>query len=422
MSLTFGGKDILPNFVDELVFHLDKFMAKILRIINRFNLGGPTFNAALLTKHLTPDYETLLIGGKEEKSEKSSMHILDELGLKPQFIDSMQRDIGIKNDREAYKEIKKIIKSFKPDIIHTHASKAGAIGRYAGIAYGKSKLVHTFHGHVFHSYFGAFKTNVYKNIERALALKTDKIIAISQRQKLELVKKYGICSEDKVQVIPLGFDLDKFHCGRAEKRNSFRTKFGLDDDEIAIGIIGRLVPIKNHHLFIDAIKSLKVNSKRKIRAFIIGDGEEREALKTYTNQIGLDFLNGDFENGMKATVHFTSWIKEIDWANAGLDIIALSSLNEGTPVSLIEAQAAGTPIITTKVGGVRDIVQNNKTGIIVPANNPNLFIKKLQILVEDEQLRKKMSDNGWDFVKDKFHFNRLVKDMRDLYENLLHKA
>lgn len=397
-------------------------MPKVLRIINRFNLGGPTFNAALLTKYLSPDYETMLIGGKEEKSEESSMHILDELGIAPRFIEAMQREIGIKNDREAYKEIKKIIKSFKPDIIHTHASKAGAIGRYAGIAYGKAKLVHTFHGHVFHSYFGKFKSNVYKNIERALAIKTDKIIAISERQKLELVKKYSICSNEKVEVIPLGFELDKFNCGREEKRKSFRNRFGLDDDEIAIGIIGRLVPIKNHHLFIDAIKSLKENSSKKIRAFIIGDGEQREALKAYTAQSGLDFLNGDFEEGMKATVHFTSWIKEIDWANAGLDIIALSSLNEGTPVSLIEAQAGGTPIITTRVGGVSDIVQNNKTGIIVPANNPALFFKKLQTLVEDDQLRSKMGANGWDFVKDKFHFNRLIKDMSALYEELLSGA
>jgi len=288
-------------------------MPKILRIINRFNLGGPTFNAALLTKHLQPDYETLLIGGKEEANEKSSIHILDELGIQPNFIPNLQRNIGIKNDREAYREIKKIIKEFQPDIIHTHASKAGAIGRYAGIAYGKAKLVHTFHGHVFHSYFNRFKTNVYKNIERALALKTDKIIAISERQKLELVKKYAICNEDKVDVIPLGFDLSKFRCNLLEKRASFRKRFDLQEDEIAIGIIGRLVPIKNHQLFIDAIKSIQNETNKKIRAFIVGDGECREELKAYTLAQGLDLLNGEFKPGMKATVHFTSWIKEIGY-------------------------------------------------------------------------------------------------------------
>lgn len=394
-------------------------MPRVLRIINRFNLGGPTFNAALLTKYLSPDYETLLIGGKEEASEESSLHILNELGLKPHFIDSMRRDIGLVNDREAYKEIKSIIKKFKPDIIHTHASKAGAIGRYAGISYGKAKLVHTFHGHVFHSYFSSLKTNIYKNIERALAYKTDKIIAISERQKLELVKKYAICSEDKVKVIPLGFDLEKFRLRSAEKRTSFRKKFGLEEDEIAIGIIGRLVPIKNHKLFIDAIKTIKEGSNKRIRAFIVGDGEAREELKEYTKSQGLDLLNGEFKDGMRATVHFTSWIKRIDWVNAGLDIIALSSLNEGTPVSLIEAQAASTPIVTTKVGGVGDIVKNNETALVVPPKNDQLFIKKLQALVEDDQLRMQMGKKGWNHVKDQFHFNRLVKDVKSTYSDLL---
>ena len=138
-----------------------KQMPKVLRIINRFNLGGPTFNAALLTKHMAPEFETMLIGGREESSEVSSQHILTDLGVEAHFIDEMQRDIGLSNDRQAYKAIKKIIKEFQPDIIHTHASKAGAIGRSAGIAYGKAKMVHTFHGHVFHSYFGKVKTSIY---------------------------------------------------------------------------------------------------------------------------------------------------------------------------------------------------------------------------------------------------------------------
>ena len=156
-------------------------MPKVLRIINRLNLGGPTFNAALLTKYMNPKYETMLIGGKEDKSEESSKFILENLGISGILIEDMHRDLGLKNDRKAFLKIKQIIKEFKPDIIHTHASKAGALGRIASLANGNAKLVHTFHGHVFHSYFGSLKTSFYKNIERALALKTDKIIAISER-------------------------------------------------------------------------------------------------------------------------------------------------------------------------------------------------------------------------------------------------
>ena len=394
-------------------------MPRVLRIINRFNLGGPTFNAALLTKHMAPDYETLLVGGREESSEKSSGHILNDLGINAHYVDEMQRDIGLSNDRQAYKAVKKIIHEFKPDIIHTHASKAGAIGRSAGIAYGKAKIVHTFHGHVFHSYFGSFKTKVYKNIERALALKTDRIIAISQRQKLELTKRYRICSENKVDIIPLGFDLNRFQENVDEKRKSFRAKYNIDDDEIAIGVIGRLVPIKNHKLFLDSLKVVLDKTNKKVRAFLIGDGEEREELKSYSANLGLDFLNGDFEEGMKSTVHFTSWIKDVDWANSGLDIVALTSLNEGTPVSLIEAQASCKPIVSTKVGGVSNIVIPNETALLSPSNNVELFSSNLLQLIENEEQREKMGKNGWELVNEKFHYNRLVGDMKNLYTELL---
>lgn len=394
-------------------------MPKVLRIINRFNLGGPTFNAALLTRHMSPEFETLLIGGREESSEESSQHILDDLKIEAHFIDEMQRDIGLANDRQAYKAIKKIIRKFEPDIIHTHASKAGAIGRSAGIAYGKAKIVHTFHGHVFHSYFGKLKTNVYKNIERALALRTDKIVAISQRQKLELSKKYKICSADKIEVVPLGFDLKKFNTDLEKKRNSFREHYNLTEDEIAIGIVGRLVPIKNHKLFLDSIKTLKERTDKKIRAFIVGDGSERENLKEYSKNLGLDYLNGDFEPGKKATVHFTSWIKNVDWVNAGMDIIALSSLNEGTPVSLIEAQAACKPIVATKVGGVSNIVQHRETALLSKSNCSEKFTTNLLQLVEDEDFRTSMGKEGWQHVNEQFHYNRLVADMKNLYHSLL---
>ncbi|MAY84841.1 MAG: hypothetical protein CMP59_11980 [Flavobacteriales bacterium] len=394
-------------------------MPKILRIINRFNLGGPTFNAALLTKYLSPEYETLLVGGREEDSEESSNHILNQVGVKGHLIDGMHRDVDFNNDRIAYKHIKQIIKDFKPDIIHTHASKAGAIGRSAGIAYGKAKMVHTFHGHVFHSYFGRFKSSLYKNIERVLALKTDKIVAISERQKLELSRRYRICNASKIEVIPLGFELEKFREDQAAKRKAFRDEFLLEDDEIAVGIIGRLVPIKNHKLFIDAFKHSLENSNQKVRGFIVGDGLERESLKAYSASLGIDYVNGDVSQMRKASLHFTSWIKGIDTVTAGLDIVALTSLNEGTPVSLIEAQAAGKPIITTKVGGVINTVLPNKTAIVKEAEDHHGFQQGLLELVEDAKLRKNLSEQGWEYASNKYHYSRLVRDMDQLYQSLL---
>lgn len=394
-------------------------MPKVLRIINRFNLGGPTLNAAYLTKYLEPEYQNLLIGGQWDEHEESSFPILEEMGIKPVIIPEMKRDINLAEDRKAYLRIKKIINDFKPDIIHTHASKAGAIGRLAAINYGKAKIVHTFHGHVFHSYFGSIKTGVYKNIERSLAAKTHKIIAISERQKLELYKKYRICEESKIVVIPLGFDLDKFQENRESKRESFRSTYHVEKGEVAIGIIGRLVPIKNHRLFLKAIRNSIDQTDIPIRAFIIGDGEERESLKRYSMELGLDYLNGENSLRKKASVHFTSWIKDIDVANAGLDIVALTSFNEGTPVSLIEAQASNKPIVSTKVGGVGNTIKMNETALLSASNDVKALTDNLIRLIKDQDLRTKMGEYGWKHVQEKFHYSRLVKDTKNLYDSLL---
>ena len=225
-------------------------MPKVLRIINRFNIGGPTYNAAYLTKYLPEEYETLLIGGDKEESEDSSQHILGELGINPVIIPEMRRAIRFGNDYSAYKKIKQIIEEFKPDIVHTHASKAGTLGRMAAFSCKVPAVVHTFHGHVFHSYFNKTKTKIFKRIERKLAQKSSAIVAISNTQKQELGLVHKIADLNKIEVIPLGFDLNRFQENLSKKRAVFRTKYQIEDDEIAIGIIGRLVPIKNHDFFL----------------------------------------------------------------------------------------------------------------------------------------------------------------------------
>jgi len=393
---------------------------KVLRIINRFNLGGPTYNVAYLTRYLSSDYETLLVGGQKDASEDSSEFILDKLGLKPIIVEEMLREINIKNDREAYKKIKKIIEEFKPDIVHTHAAKAGTLGRLAAYNCNVPVIIHTFHGHVFHSYFGKLKTLFYKTIERYLANKSTVIIAISEKQKEELSKEHKICNPEKIRVVPLGFDLQKFQDNQIEKRTDFRKKYLLDDDEIAIGIIGRLVPVKNHHMFIDIINNISNKTSKKIRAFIIGDGESRDELISYTTSKNIDFVEFTKEQAKKLII-YTSWIKDADWALAGLDILCLTSFNEGTPVSLIEAQAANKPIVTTNVGGIENVVKENVTGFLHQLDDFEGYSKSLLKLVDDDELRNKMSMEGWDFVKNKYHYTRLVSDMEKLYDELLNR-
>lgn len=393
-------------------------MPRVLQIINRFNIGGPTYNAAYLTKYLSPDFETLLIGGYKDKTEDSSEFIVKSLGIKPIIIPEMRRKINLKNDILAYIKIKKIINDFKPDIVHTHASKAGTIGRIAALSSKVPVIVHTFHGHIFHSYFNSYKSKFFIKIEQQLAKKTKKIIAISETQKYELSEIYKITKPENIEIIHIGMDLAKFQENNKTKRQKFRKEFNLNADEIAIGIVGRLVPIKNHQLFLKAIKSVKENTTKKIRAFIIGDGESRKYIENKAKELKLDFVDSTKTNG-KSTLTFTSWIKNIDYVYAGLDIVTLTSINEGTPVSLIEAQAANKPIVSTNAGGVENVVIPNITALISKNGNVADFSQKLLTLVQDEKLRSDLSKKGSDHVKENFHYSHLVNKMKKLYYELL---
>jgi glycosyltransferase involved in cell wall biosynthesis len=280
--------------------------------------------------------------------------------------------------------------------------------------------VHTFHGHVFHSYFNSAKSSFFINTERFLARKSSAIIAISDQQKKELVEDFKIAPEHKFHLIRLGLDLDKFQCNQEEKREKFRQEFGLEEDEIAIGIVGRLVPVKNHYLFLKALAHVLRNSDKKIKAFIIGDGETRQDLENIAQQTGIKFST---END---TVHdhplvFTSWRRDIDCINSGLDIICLTSFNEGTPVSLIEAQAANKPIVSTRVGGIADIVKEGETALLAEVNDSETFCDHLLQLVQNDELRKQMGRNSSQYVLKRFSYHRLVDDMAHLYYNLLEK-
>lgn len=391
---------------------------RILRLINRFNLGGPTYNVTYLTRYLAPEFETMLVGGMKDESEASSEFILHQNGLSPIIIPEIRRSISPLTELTAYKKIKKLIQDFKPHIVHTHASKAGFLGRMAAFSCNVPITVHTFHGHIFHSYFNSVQTSIYKNIERYLAKKTTALVTLSELQKHELSEIHHIAPASKFHIIPLGFDLEKFWTNREEKRKAFRNQYCIAENEIAIGIIGRLVPVKNHKLFLKAIQLAKVNSKIKLKAFIIGDGEMREELMEYCKEIGLSFTSRT-DLHPNSDVFFTSWIKEADVAMAGVDIVALSSLNEGTPVSLIEAQAASKPIVSTQTGGIENVVIPNDTALLSPVGDVNTFSENLRKLANNRELQRKLSMNGLSFVKDRFHYSALVKNMGSLYHKLL---
>ena len=362
--------------------------------------------------YLGDEYETKLVGGLPDVGESDSLYILEKYYVEPILMKEMVRLPSISSDGKAYIILKEIIKEYQPDIVHTHASKAGALGRKAARACNVPIVIHTFHGHVFHSYFGKVKTNLFKAIERNLAKKSDAIVAISNIQKEELVKTHKICKADKMHVIPLGFDLEPFHQKRINSRTSEREKWKLAEDEVAIAIVGRLAPVKNHSFFFDVITEVLSKTTKSVKVFVVGDGAEREKIVRRAKEI-----NKSHDN----RITLTSWISDIGEFNSAMDIEKLTSNNEGTPVSLIEAQAGGIPVISTDVGGVRDIVLNGDTGFVVAVNDQESYVNCMLELIEDENKREKMSQNGWTFVQDKFHYKTLARNMDILYKDLLEK-
>jgi glycosyltransferase involved in cell wall biosynthesis len=246
------------------------------------------------------------------------------------------------------------------------------------------------------------------------------LVVVSPTQKYELVHEYKIAPEHKFRVIPLGLDLSKFQTDYENKRKKFRKEFGLDEDEIAIGIIGRLVPVKNHMLFLEAISYVLKNSSKRIKAIIVGDGGMRKQLEEKATQLDIAFSTPKDEQPLSPLI-FTSWRNDVDIINAGLDIVTLTSFNEGTPVSLIEAQAAQKPIVSTRVGGIQDVVMEDVTALLSDVHDKQSFFKNLLRLVEDANLRKQFSQHSKESVLNRYSYHRLIKDMSGLYNDLLHQ-
>lgn len=395
-------------------------MPRVLRILNRLAVGGPVLNATYLTKYLAPDFHTLLVVGERESHEKSADHLVRQLGIDCLTVPGMGRSVSPASDYSAYRQLRKLIREYKPHVVHTHAAKPGALGRLAAAAEGVPVILHTFHGHVFHSYFNPVKTKLFIQTERYLARKSTAIIAISDQQKKELAHDFRIAPADKFRVIRLGLDLDRFVQDREEKRARFRGEFGLTDDTIAIGIIGRLVPVKNHYLFLKALAHVLAGTRRPVKAFIIGDGETRSDLEAAARAAGIAFST-EKDGRHPHPLVFTSWRSDVDVINAGLDIITLTSFNEGTPVSLIEAQAADRPVLSTRVGGISDIVVEGETALLADIQDTDTFCRHLLQLVEDDGLRQRLGADSSRQVLARFGYQRLMTEMGDLYHELLQK-
>lgn len=384
---------------------------KVLRIIARLNVGGPAIHTILLTSELNGTrFDSLLVTGQVGIGEKDMSYLAREKEIRPILIPELCRQINPVKDLIAFCKIFGIIRRERPDIVHTHTAKAGTLGRIAATFAGVPIKMHTFHGHIFENYFNGFYRGLFLFIERWLARFTDYIIVVSDAQKEEISCRYNITKPDKIKVIQLGLELEDF-LSVESRSDKIRKEFAIGADTILVGIVGRLVPIKNHKMFLEAAGRLRtLAGGAKIKYLVIGGGEERDALIDRARELGL-------EN----EVVFCGWRQDMPQVYSEIDIVALTSLNEGTPVSIIEALAAKRAVVATDVGGVRDVVRHGVNGYLVASGDAEGFARRLAELVRDERKRADFGTRGRDDVREKYSKERLVKDISDLYEAAVSK-
>ncbi|MDO8525543.1 MAG: glycosyltransferase family 4 protein [Candidatus Omnitrophota bacterium] len=381
---------------------------KIVRIIARLNIGGPAIHTILLTGGVDRKvFTTHFAAGRPDASEGDMAYFAEQNKVDVNYISGLGRQIGL-GDFLSFIKILGLLIKIKPDIIHTHTAKAGALGRVAGVFAGVPVKIHTFHGHIFDGYFDPVKTKIFIFIEKFLGIFTDKVIVVSESIRNEIVDKLKIVPGGKCVVIRLGFDLGRF-LNNERHKGAIRREFNIAHDTLLVGIVGRLVPIKNHKMFLKAARKVIDRMPGKnLKFLIVGDGESRQYLEKEVCKMG-----------MEKYVIFTGWIRDIDRVYADLDIAALTSLNEGTPVSLIEAMASAKPVVATSVGGVIDIVRDGENGLLAGPDDADDFSDKIISLLKDGKRREEMGLKGRDFAKSNFHKERLIKETEGLYLSCL---
>lgn len=379
---------------------------RIARVITRLNVGGPSWHAILLTAGMDPTrFPTTLITGLVGQREGDLTRVARDRGIQPVVVPELGRAIRPTQDLIALAKLVRLFRRLRPDIVHTHTAKGGALGRVAACLTGVPAKVHTFHGHVLEGYFSAFASQVFLRIERGLARLTDRLIVLSPRLRQDILGM-GIGQPEQVEVVPLGLELERF-LRPSRQKAGLRSSLALPTGVPLLGIVGRLVPIKDHPTLFQALALLDAGPQAPHLA-VVGDGKRREELQDLARRLGLAFR-----------IHFLGWREDLEAVLPELDVVICSSRNEGTPVVLIEAMAAGVPVVSTDVGGVGDLIQHGETGWLVPAGDAAALARGLNALLTDPALGAGMAAAAREVTLDRHDVKVLLRRMEVLYQNLL---
>jgi glycosyltransferase involved in cell wall biosynthesis len=380
---------------------------KVINIVTRLNIGGVAHHVANLMLGLDrTKYEQQLVCGFEGPGERSMREHIQARGVSPILIPQLVGNPRLNiSDALAFAHILRLLRQQRPMILHTHTSKAGLLGRVAGRLTGVPIIVHTFHGLVLKGHYGPLKTNLVRAVERWLARLSDSLIAVNDEDKKGLLA-YRIAPTHKIEVIPLGLELEHFIDSR-KRRGVLQRELGLDSACRLIGIVGRIAPIKNHRLFFDAMSRV-LAACASTHVVVAGDGDLRPAMERYVREIGI-----------ANRVSFLGWRHDLPQVYTDLDVVVISSSNEGTPVTAIEAMAAARPLVATRVGGLPDVISDGETGYLVAPGNVEQLASAVERVLGDVETTDRLRRNARESVKNKFVVERLATDMDLLYLRLL---
>lgn len=376
-------------------------------------IGGPAVAISETIRQLNGEFKFYLVTGDPLPDEMDASVLLEKIpALEVIRLQGMKRSPGLLRDIRVYFRLKKIFRQIQPDVVHTHGAKPGLLGRLAARSMNVPVILHTYHGHIFHSYFNKLISAAIVKVERWLAKRSTAIISISEHLGNELAVKYRIAPPQKIHTIPLLLDLNIFADAGGEKRKAFRTTYRLAEDEVAVGIIGRLTPIKNMGMFAKVVNILVKRGAAKFRFFIIGDGSGKTMLQEEFSREGIGYTEYT-QNPVSAAVTFTSWLRNTDEVMNGLDIVCLTSLNEGTPVSLIEAQAASTPVVSTNVGSIPGMITGG--GFLTGVHETEAFAGYVEKLALNSGLRRQMGLAGLEQISRQYNPVRAKELTRRAY-------
>lgn len=378
---------------------------RVVRVFSRLNIGGPAVHVILLTAGLRPlGYETRLVVGKESPREGNMLSLAAEKGVVCERVDGLGREIAPLRDVRALLGLHRILRSWRPTIVHTHTAKAGLLGRLAARVAGVPVIVHTYHGHVLRGYFSPTRTAVFRWLETRLASLADALVVVSEAIKRDLVD-LGVASAEKIRVVPLGLDLSRL--SGPLPRGVLRRDIGIGDDAPLVGMVGRLVPIKDVPTFLAAARLVR-DVVGEARFALVGDGEDRTSLEAECRRLGLE-----------GAVTFFGWRSDLAAVYGDLDVVVNASLNEGTPVALIEALAAARPVVATRVGGTPDLLGEDVRGRLVPPADPHALAGAIVETLQESEAARRRAQAGREFVIARHSVARLVRDVDELYRELL---